>query len=128
MCRNIKALFNFDPPVTEAQIRAAEMQYVHKVSGFNKPSKTNEGAFQIAVDEITAATRDLLNSLVTKKPPKLRLDESMMERKSQVYPPAKSTESVNAYLHCLVARDKCQRPQQSSNARTAFVVYRSRLG
>ena len=92
MCRNIKALFNFDPPVTEAQIRAAEMQYVRKVSGFNKPSKTNEGAFQIAVDEITTATRNLLNSLVTKKPPKLRLDESMMERKSQVYPPAKSTE------------------------------------
>ncbi|MBE0408830.1 MAG: DUF2277 domain-containing protein [Anaerolineales bacterium] len=92
MCRNIKALYNFDPPVTEAEMRAAAMQYVRKVSGFNKPSKANERAFQIAVDEITAATMDLLNSLVTKKPPKLRLDESIMERRSQVYLPAKSTE------------------------------------
>jgi hypothetical protein len=75
MCRNIKTLYNFDPPVSEAEMRLAAMQYVRKVSGFNKPSKANEGAFQIAVDEITAATRDLLNSLVTKKPPKLRLDE-----------------------------------------------------
>jgi hypothetical protein len=75
MCRNIKTLYNFDPPVTEAEMRAAAVQYVRKVSGFIKPSKANEGAFQIAVDEITAVTRDLLNSLVTKKPPKLRLDE-----------------------------------------------------
>jgi hypothetical protein len=92
MCRNIKTLYNYDPPVTEAEMRAAATQYVRKVSGFNKPSKANEGAFQIAVDEITAATRDLLNSLVTKKPPKLRLDGSLMVRKSQVYPHVKSTE------------------------------------
>jgi hypothetical protein len=92
MCRNIKALYNYDPPVTEAEMRAAATQYVRKVSGFNKPSKANEGAFQIAVDVITAATRDLLNSLVTKKPPKLRLDGPLMVRKAQVYPHVKSTE------------------------------------
>jgi hypothetical protein len=92
MCRNIKSLYNYDPPVTEAEMRAAAMQYVRKVSGFNRPSKANEGAFQIAVDEITSATRDLLNSLVTKKPPKLRPDEPLIARKSQVYPHVKSTE------------------------------------
>jgi hypothetical protein len=92
MCRNIKTLYNFDPPVTGAEIRAAAVQYVRKVSGYNKPSKANEAAFQIAVDEITAATSNLLNSLVTKKPPKFRLDESLMVRKPKVYPPKKSTE------------------------------------
>jgi hypothetical protein len=72
MCRNIKSLFNFDPPATEEEIRAASLQYVRKVSGFNKPSKGNEADFLAAVDEITATTSKLLNSLETNVPPKDR--------------------------------------------------------
>ena len=75
MCRNIKTLFNFEPPVTGEEIRAASLQFVRKVSGFNKPSKTNEAAFLAAVDEIAAASRNLLNSLETNAPPKSRLLE-----------------------------------------------------
>jgi len=66
MCRNIKNLYNFDPPVTEDEIRAAAVQYVRKVSGINKPSQSNELAFQAAVDSISAATSNLLNGLETK--------------------------------------------------------------
>ena len=65
MCRNIKMLFNFDPPVTEEEIRAASLQFVRKVSGFNKPSKANEAAFGLAVDEIAAAFRKVSNEIVT---------------------------------------------------------------
>jgi hypothetical protein len=72
MCRNIRPLFNFEPPVTEDEVRAAALQYVRKVSGFNKPSKANEEAFLKAVDEIAAATQKLLNSLETNAPPKDR--------------------------------------------------------
>ncbi|HYA99728.1 MAG TPA: DUF2277 domain-containing protein [Ktedonobacteraceae bacterium] len=72
MCRNIKSLFNFDPPATEEEIRAASLQFVRKVSGFNKPSKANETAFLAAVDEITAVTSRLLNSLETNVLPKDR--------------------------------------------------------
>lgn len=72
MCRNIKSLFNFDPPATEEEIRAASLQFVRKVSGFNKPSKANEAAFLAAVDEITAVTSRLLNSLETNVLPKDR--------------------------------------------------------
>ena len=72
MCRNIKTLFNFEPPVTEAEIQAASLQFVRKVSGFNKPSKANEAAFLAAVDEIAAVTRNLLSSLETNAPPKNR--------------------------------------------------------
>ena len=72
MCRNIKSLFNFDPPATEEEIRAASLQYVRKVSGFNEPSKANEAAFLAAVDEITAVTSKLLNSLETNAPLKDR--------------------------------------------------------
>jgi hypothetical protein len=72
MCRNIKSLFNFDPPATEEEIRAASLQFVRKVSGFNKPSKANEAAFLAAVDEITAATSRLFNSLETNAPLKDR--------------------------------------------------------
>jgi hypothetical protein len=72
MCRNIKPLYNFEPPVTEDEIRAAALQFVRKVSGFNKPSKVNEAAFQTAVDEIAAAAEKLLNSLETTAPPKNR--------------------------------------------------------
>jgi len=76
MCRNIKMLFNFDPPVTEEEIRAASLQFVRKVSGFNKPSKTNEAAFLAAVDEIATASARLLNSLETYAPARSREEEA----------------------------------------------------
>jgi hypothetical protein len=76
MCRNIKMLFNFDPPVTDEEIRAASLQFVRKVSGFNKPSKANEPAFNQAVDEIAAVSARLLNSLETNAPPRNREQEA----------------------------------------------------
>ncbi len=76
MCRNIKTLFNFEPPVTEEEIRAASLQFVRKVSGMNHPSKANEAAFQAAVDAITAASSNLLHSLETNAPPKDRVEEA----------------------------------------------------
>ena len=76
MCRNIKILFNFDPPVTLEEVRAASLQYVRKVTGFNKPSKANEAAFDTAVDEITQASMRLLNHLETNAPPRNREEEA----------------------------------------------------
>ena len=76
MCRNIKMLFNFDPPVTEDEIRAASLQFVRKVSGFNKPSKANEAAFWTAVDEIASVSARLLTSLETNAPPRSREEEA----------------------------------------------------
>jgi hypothetical protein len=76
MCRNIKMLFNFDPPVTDEEIRAASLQFVRKVSGFNKPSKANEVAFLMAVDEIAAVSARLLASLETNAPPRSREEEA----------------------------------------------------
>jgi hypothetical protein len=75
MCRNIKTLFNFEPPVTDEEIRAAALQFVRKVSGFNKPSKANEAAFLAAADEIAAVSRNLLGSLETNAPPRSREEE-----------------------------------------------------
>lgn len=75
MCRNIKPLFNYDPAVTDAEIRASALQYVRKVSGFTKPSRANEEAFAHAVDEVTRVTRELLDSLVTNAPPRDRAAE-----------------------------------------------------
>ena len=80
MCRNIKTLYNFEPPVTEDEIRAAALQFVRKVSGFNAPSKANEAAFTTAVDEIAAAARTLLSSLETNAPPKDREEEAAKAR------------------------------------------------
>lgn len=77
MCRNIKTLFNFDPPVTSDEVRAAALQFVRKVSGFAHPSKANEAAFDHAVDEITAAARRLLSALETNAPPRHREVEAM---------------------------------------------------
>ncbi len=68
MCRNIRPLFNFDPPVTDQEVRAASLQFVRKISGFTKPSKANEEAFDQAVDEVAAAARRLIDSLVTSAP------------------------------------------------------------
>jgi hypothetical protein len=76
MCRNIKMLFNFAPPVTEEEIRAASLQFVRKVTGFNKPSKANERAFFSAIDEIAAASARLLSSLETNAPPRSREEEA----------------------------------------------------
>ncbi len=80
MCRNIKTLFNFDPPVTEEEIRAASLQFVRKVSGFNQPSQANEAAFLAAVDEIAAASSTLLRSLKANTPPKNRAEEAAKAR------------------------------------------------
>jgi hypothetical protein len=76
MCRNIKILFNFDPPVTDEEIRSASLQFVRKISGFNKPSKSNEGSFQAAVDEIAAVSTRLLRSLETNAPARNREEEA----------------------------------------------------
>lgn len=80
MCRNIKLLFNFAPPVTEDEIRAASLQFVRKVTGFNKPSKANEAAFLAAVERITAVSSHLLDSLETSAPPKYREVEAAKAR------------------------------------------------
>lgn len=80
MCRNIKTLYNFDPPVTEDEVRAASLQFVRKISGFNKPSKANEGAFLAAVEEIAAVSSRLLHSLETNAPPKNREEEAAKAR------------------------------------------------
>ena len=76
MCRNIKTLFNFEPPATREEIRASSLQFVRKLSGFNKPSKANEAAFDRAVDEVEAAARRLIDSLVTNAGPRDRAVEA----------------------------------------------------
>jgi hypothetical protein len=80
MCRNIKPLFNFAPPATDDEIRASSLQFVRKLSGFTKTSKANEAAFNQAVDEVSAAARRLLDSLVTNAPPKDRDEEAAKAR------------------------------------------------
>jgi hypothetical protein len=76
MCRNIKTLFNFDPPVTDEEVRAASLQFARKISGFNKPSKANESVFQSAIDEIANISSRLLRSLETNAPAKSREEEA----------------------------------------------------
>ena len=80
MCRNIKPLFNFAPPVTDEEIRAASLQFVRKVSGFTKPSNANEAAFLAAVDEVAAISSKLLHALETNAPPKNREAEAVKAR------------------------------------------------
>ena len=80
MCRNIRTLFNFEPLATEEEVYAASLQFVRKVTGFSKPSKTNETAFLAAVDEITAVTNTLLNTLQTNTPVKNRTEETATAR------------------------------------------------
>ena len=80
MCRNIKTLFNFEPPATEDEIRASALQFVRKLSGFNKPSQANEPAFDLAVDEVSAAARKLLSSLHTHAPARDRDVEAEKRR------------------------------------------------
>lgn len=76
MCRNIRPLFNFDPPVTPEEVRAASLQFVRKISGFHKPSKANEAAFQAAIDEIARASTRLIQSLETTAPARNREEEA----------------------------------------------------
>ena len=76
MCRNIKTLFNFDPPVTPAEVQADSLQFVRKITGFNKPSKANEASFAAAVDEVASVSKRLLHSLETSAPPKNREEEA----------------------------------------------------
>ena len=80
MCRNIRTLFNFEPPVTDEEIRAASLQFVRKLSGFNKPSKVNEASFLAAVDAVAAVSRSLLSSLETNAPPRNRAEEAARAR------------------------------------------------
>lgn len=77
MCRNIKTLFNFDPPATTDEVEASAIQFVRKLSGFNRPSKANEAAFHLAVERVAAAAQEMLNSLVTNAPPRDRETEAM---------------------------------------------------
>jgi hypothetical protein len=80
MCRNIRTLYNFEPPATEEEVRSAALQYVRKISGFNKPSQANEAAFERAVDAVAEASTELLDELVTKAPPKDREVEAAKRR------------------------------------------------
>jgi hypothetical protein len=80
MCRNIKTLFNFDPPATDAEIRAASLQFVRKLSGFDAPSRANEAAFNTAIEEVFAVARRLIDSLETNAPPKNREEEAAKAR------------------------------------------------
>ncbi len=89
MCRNIKTLFNFDPPATEEEVQASAIQFVRKLSGFNKPSKVNEDAFNLAVEQVQAAARTLMVSLVTTAPSRNRETEKirMMEQSRKRFGP-----------------------------------------
>jgi hypothetical protein len=80
MCRNIKTLFNFDPPATDEEIRAASLQFVRKLSGFNAPSRANEDAFNLAIEEVAAVARRLIDSLETSAPAKNRDEEAAKAR------------------------------------------------
>jgi hypothetical protein len=80
MCRNIKTLFNFEPPATDDEIHASALQFVRKLSGFTKPSRANEAAFQQAVDDVAAVARELVDSLVTQAPPRNREEEAAKAR------------------------------------------------
>lgn len=93
MCRNIKTLYNFDPPATDEEIRASALQFVRKLSGFNRPSKSNERAFTDAVDKVTAAARELIDSLVTNAEPKDRETEAIKHRTRAMkrFPPSKTS-------------------------------------
>jgi hypothetical protein len=84
MCRNIRTLYNFQPPATEDEVRASALQFVRNLSGFNRPSKTNEDAFNRAVDAVTAAAHELLASLVTTAPPRDRAVEAEKARARSV--------------------------------------------
>jgi len=99
MCRNIKPLYNFEPPATEDEIHAASLQFVRKISGFSKPSKANEAAFLAAVDEIAAVAHKLLDALETNAPPKDRAEEAdkARARSAQRFPNQSSL--LTSHIH-----------------------------
>jgi hypothetical protein len=102
MCRNIRPLFNFEPPVTEDEVRAASLQFVRKISGFSKPSKLNEGAFYAAIEEIAKVSSRLLRSLETNAPPRNREEEAAKAkaRAAERYGPGRhSAETAHTHLH-----------------------------
>jgi hypothetical protein len=84
MCRNIKTLYNFDPPATTDEVNASALQFVRKLSGFNKPSKANEEAFELAVERVSAAAQEMLNTLVTNAPPRDRETEAIKAKERAV--------------------------------------------
>jgi len=84
MCRNIRTLFNFEPPATELEIRDASLQFVRKLSGFTVPSKANEAAFEAAVEKVAAAARELIGSMVTQAPPRNREIEAAKARERSI--------------------------------------------
>ena len=102
MCRNIRPLFNFEPPVTEEEVRSASLQFVRKISGFSKPSKVNEAAFLAAVEEIAEISTRLLRSLETNAPPRNREEEAAKAkaRGAERYgPQRRSTETAHTQVH-----------------------------
>jgi len=84
MCRNIRTLFNFEPPATEDEIRASSLQFVRKLSGFSRPSQANEAAFNRAVDDVTAIVRELMQQLVTNAPPRDREEEARKAKERSI--------------------------------------------
>ena len=84
MCRNIKTLFNFDPPATSDEVYASSIQFVRKLSGFSKPSKANETAFDLAIERVSAAAQELLNSLITNAPPRDREIEAARAKERSI--------------------------------------------
>ena len=104
MCRNIKPLFNFEPAATEEEVRAASLQFVRKVSGFTKPSQQNEAAFLAAVEEITAITATLLNTLQTNAPAKNRVEEAAKARarNAQRFPQEAGAVGQRSWLHATI--------------------------
>ena len=102
MCRNIRPLFNFEPPVTEEEVRAASLQFVRKISGFSKPSKVNEAAFSAAVEDIAEVATRLLRSLETNAPPRNREEEAAKAkaRATERYgPQSRSAETPHNHVH-----------------------------
>jgi hypothetical protein len=85
MCRNIKMLFNFEPPATELEIRDASLQFVRKLSGFTVPSKANQAAFECAVEQVAASARELIGSLVTNSAPRNRETEALLAREKSAH-------------------------------------------
>jgi hypothetical protein len=102
MCRNIRPLFNFEPPVTEEEVRAASLQFVRKISGFSKPSRVNEAAFSAAVEDIAEVATRLLRSLETNAPPRNREEEAAKAktRAAERYgPQSRSAETPHTHVH-----------------------------
>ena len=106
MCRNIKMLFNFDPPVTPDEVRAASLQFVRKISGFNKPSKANEPAFNAAIDAIAQVSTQLLLSLETNAPPRSREEEAAKAKARNAirFPAQSGPRQPKPLVLCIAAR------------------------